>query len=100
MGQSPEVEIAVLKSEMMGLREQSKVHAEDQKKAMTDHRAETKEAIREIKEDLDEVKNDVKQILGVINQSKGGMAVALIAAGAVGSIFGKLLGLATTILFK
>ena len=61
------VEIAVIKSELNGLREQQRVHA------------------RETKESIDKLGKDVRDLVAVMNRGKGAFGFAMVLAGGVGA---------------
>lgn len=74
MSDSDRERIVVLEVELRGLREQQKAHA-----------AETRESLREL--DL-----KVDDIITIMNKGKGAFAFALMAAGAVGGLIAKAMG--------
>lgn len=69
------VEIAVIKSEIKGMREQQKSHAVETRAAITD------------------LSSDVKNLVAVMNKGKGAFGFAMVLAGGLGAAAVKLLDL-------
>lgn len=72
-----DVKIAVLQSEVNGLREQHKAHKEEITKSLENFKEIVSESIQGIRD-------DIKEIYEFINQSKGYYAAILIASSVIG----------------
>lgn len=73
--QSNTIKIAVLETEMKGLREQQKSHAEETKVAIAN------------------VAKDVKDVMAIMNRGKGAYTASLVIAGGIGAFMLKLFGM-------
>ncbi|MEI6730596.1 MAG: hypothetical protein WCL30_04990 [Pseudomonadota bacterium] len=72
-----QIKIAVLESEIRGLREQHKAHKDDITKSLSDLADKVFDAISGIR-------TEIKDIYAFINRSKGGIAALVLLASAIG----------------
>lgn len=84
MTDSPEIRVAVLEAQVLGLREQQKAHAEK-----TDEKIE--KLSRKVEEKTEKLSAKMDVVLEHLNKGRGAFAMALFASGAIGAYLAKII---------
>ncbi len=79
MSDEQDIKIAVMQSQIDGLREQHKSHKEDITRSLT-------ELANKVSESINGIREDIKDIYEFINRSRGGIAALVLVSSALGGV--------------